>query len=81
MIDGKLMSVPELNSYAELKGLDHSRSELCGILSMATASTYNLLNQPSSNLTLALGQYVNDNQISETEDIKSHSVNDSAPVT
>lgn len=62
MIDGKLMSVSDLQSYAELRGLDEERAKLSGILSTATSSTYNLLNKPASNLTQLLAQYIDDNE-------------------
>ena len=60
MLDGKMMNVTDFEHYAKLS-LDYSRSELCGILSMATSSTYNLLNRPASVLTHSLSQYVSEN--------------------
>ena len=67
MIDDKLMSVPDLHRYAELQGLDEERAKLCGILSMAASSTYNLLNKPTLNLTRLLTQYTEDNKTCNNE--------------
>ena len=62
MIDGKMMSVMDIEEYAELQSLEHSRSKLCGLLSTATSSTYHLLSKPATILAQSLNQYVNDNE-------------------
>ncbi|CAK8676663.1 unnamed protein product [Clavelina lepadiformis] len=57
MVDGKYMSSKQLSDYANLKGLDHCRGELSGILSSAVSSTRDLLQQPAAALTVSLGEH------------------------